>query len=160
MGNESRQLPTGLSRLFLRAPVYLYKARLGWVLGGRFLLLHHVGRRSGLPRETVIEVVRHDPATNAYVICSGFGEKAQWFQNIVAQPDLRIQVGNMELAVHAERPTPDQAAFEMLDYARRHPRAAKKLAGYMGFSSDGSEATYKRIGREMPFLRLRPRHRP
>ena len=31
---------------FLRAPVYLYRWRLGWLLGKRFVLLTHIGRRT------------------------------------------------------------------------------------------------------------------
>lgn len=36
--------PRGLLRLLLRAPVALYRLRLGWLLGGRVLLLSHTGR--------------------------------------------------------------------------------------------------------------------
>jgi hypothetical protein len=45
----------------------------------------------------------------------------------------------------------------MLDYADRHPEAAKKLAGFMGFPDDGSSATYREVGQAMPFIRLSPR---
>lgn len=31
-----------------RAPVYLYRWRLGWLFGNRLLLLTHTGRRTGL----------------------------------------------------------------------------------------------------------------
>ena len=40
-----------------RAPVYLYRWHLGWMLGHRLLLLTHIGRRTGLRRQTVLEVV-------------------------------------------------------------------------------------------------------
>lgn len=118
------------------------------------MLLHHVGRKSGLPREAVIEVVRHDAATGDYYVCSGFGEKSQWYQNLMAQPDVRIQVGTKEMHVHAERVSTDEASAEMLDYADRHPGAAKKLAGFMGFPEDGSQQTYRAAGQVLPFLRL------
>ncbi len=35
-------------------------ARLGWLQGSRFLMLTHIGRKSGLARQTNIEVVGHD----------------------------------------------------------------------------------------------------
>ncbi|WP_234820650.1 hypothetical protein [Mycolicibacterium goodii] len=44
------QPPTGLSRLLFRAPLAMYKARLGWVFGNRILLLHHIGRVTGKDR--------------------------------------------------------------------------------------------------------------
>src|SRR5437899_3609544 len=73
-----RPAPTGLLRLCLRLPIWLYRLRCGWVLNSRFLLLTHSGRRSGLPRQTVLEVVHYDRATETYVIASGWGEKPDW----------------------------------------------------------------------------------
>lgn len=156
-GPAIRKPPTGLGRLMVRLPIYLYRMRLGPLMGGRFLLLNHIGRKSGLPRQAVIEVGRHDPATGSYVICSGFGEKSAWYQNLMAHPDVTIQVGNRRLPVRARRMTPEEGSDEMLDYAKRHPKAAKKLAGYMGFVGDGGESVYREVGRVMPFIELTPR---
>lgn len=151
------KLPSGLSRLLFRAPIYLYKARLGWLLGGRFLLLNHIGRKSGQPRQAVVEVVRHDQARDTYIIASGFGEKAQWFQNLMHTPDITIQVGRRKLAVHARRLSPAEAADEMADYARRNPKAARTLAGFMGYEIQDTEAGYRQLGEQLPFLALERR---
>ena len=70
--------PHGLMRWLLRAPVWLYRLGLGGLLGDRFLLLTHIGRKSGQLRQNVLEVVEHDEATGAYVIASGWGDKADW----------------------------------------------------------------------------------
>ncbi len=43
--------PGKVLRLGLRLPIWLYRARLGRLLGERFLLLTHIGRKSGLPRQ-------------------------------------------------------------------------------------------------------------
>jgi hypothetical protein len=48
----------GALRYFF-APVSLYRLHLGWLLGHRFLLLTHTGRRSGLRRQTVLEVMEY-----------------------------------------------------------------------------------------------------
>lgn len=151
------KLPSGLSRLLFRLPIYLYKLRLGWLLGGRFLLLNHIGRKSGQPRQAVVEVVRHDPASDTYIIASGFGEKAQWFQNLMQTPDVTIQVGRRKLAVHARRLSPDESADEMAGYARRNGRAARSLSGFMGFEVDGSEEGYRQLGGQLPFVALEKR---
>lgn len=151
------KLPSGLSRLLFRMPIYLYKLRLGWLLGGRFLLLNHIGRKSGLPRQAVVEVVRHDSASDTYIIASGFGDQAQWFQNLMQTPDVTIQVGRRKLAVHARRLSPDEAADEMADYARRNPKAVRSLAGFMGFEVDGTEEGYRQLGEHLPFVALEKR---
>ena len=152
-----RTPPTGISRLMFRAPIALYRWHLGWMMGGRFLLLNHVGRVSGKPRRAVVEVVSHDPGTNCYVIASSFGEASQWFRNLMAAPDTTIQVGTHAMRVHAERLPVEQALAAMLDYAGRHPGAARKLSGYMGFPHDGSAETYRKVGEVLPFIRLCPR---
>ncbi len=149
--------PQGLGRLMFRAPIYLYRAGLGWLLGDRFLLLHHVGRRSGLPRQTVLEVADYDPATDSYYIVSGFGRGSQWFKNLQANPEVEIQVGSRRLAVRAEVLDADASGARMAEYVRNHPLAAQALARVLGIEIDGSEADYRRIGQEqLPFVALRP----
>lgn len=149
--------PRGLSRLFFRLPIWLYRLGLGGILGGRFLLINHVGRKSGQSRQAVVEVVRHDAATGTYIVCSGFGEHAQWFQNVMHTPDVTIQVGRRSLLVHAERLPAAAGGDEMVDYARRHPKSAAELAKFMGFAVDGSEAGYRAVGEQLPFVAFHPR---
>jgi hypothetical protein len=55
--------PRGVSRLLWRAPIWFYRLRLGWLFRNRMLLLHHVGRTSGLPRETMLEVADYEEPT-------------------------------------------------------------------------------------------------
>ena len=70
-----RKPPTGFSRLFMRAPIWLYRLRLGWLLGGRCLLLEHRGRSSGKRRAAVIEVVDHDRETSRYCVAAAYGDR-------------------------------------------------------------------------------------
>ncbi|MDP4014762.1 MAG: nitroreductase family deazaflavin-dependent oxidoreductase [Candidatus Nanopelagicales bacterium] len=157
MSDGDRMKPlTRFQRAAARAPIWLYRHKLGWMMSGRFLLLNHIGRKSGLPRQAVVEVVRHDEQAHGYVICSGWGEKSQWFQNLMAHPDITIQVRNRQSAVHATRFSPEQGADEMAAYARLHPRAATKLARFMKFEVDGSQDSYRAMGRELPFIVLEP----
>lgn len=148
---KQRSEPGPALRVLLRAPIALYRARLGFVMGSRFLLLHHRGKKTGLPRRTVLEVVQHDPHSGIYYVAVGFGPKSHWYQNLLAQPEVRIEVGLRSLDVRARELTQHEAADLMADYARRHPVAARKLAQFMGFAADGTEADY----RELPALGLR-----
>ncbi len=54
------QPPRGLARLGWRAPIWFYRLGLGGLLGRRFVLLNHIGRKSGQPRQAVLEVVHHN----------------------------------------------------------------------------------------------------
>lgn len=149
--------PTGWRRTLFRAPIRLYRCGLGFLVPARFLLLNHVGRVSGRQRQAVVEVVEHDRATGAYVVCSGFGPTAQWYRNLLAHPDVTIQVGARRLPVTAQPLDADAGGAFMARYAPRHPRAAKQLARFMGFRVDGTVDDYRAVGRELPFVRLTPR---
>ena len=157
MNQTARKPVTGLKKFFFRAPLFLYRIGLGGLLGQRFLLLNHVGRKSGKPRQNVLEVVNHDKATDTFYIASGFGKRSDWYQNIIAQPKVTIQVGWRKMAVTAVPLTPEQSGQAMVDYARRYPTAAKNLSKILGFNVS-TEEEYRTVGRDsIPFIALNPR---
>jgi hypothetical protein len=71
-----RSKPAGVLRLAFRLPIYLYRLDLGWLLGHRFLLLVHRGRKTSLLHQTVLEVVLYDPTIRESVVASAWGEEA------------------------------------------------------------------------------------
>ncbi len=122
------QRPSGALRTGLRLPILLYKLHLGWLLGDRFMLLIHKGRKSGLPRRTVIEVVRHDRQANIYYAVSGWGKKADWYQNARAHPNVIIAVGGRLFEATAES-VPLRESIPILQaYMREHPVAFSELS--------------------------------
>jgi deazaflavin-dependent oxidoreductase (nitroreductase family) len=120
--------PRGFKRRLLRLPVWLYRAGLGWLLGERFLLLTHIGRKSGRPRETVLEVVHHDKATDTYFIASGWGEKSDWIRNVQKAPMVSVNVGKRHFIARAKRLSIEQARGTLLASARHHPWVFPLLA--------------------------------
>ena len=150
--------PRGLSRLLWRAPIWIYRLGLGGVIKKRMLLLHHVGRVSGEPRENVLEIVDQDSETGSFTVASGFGKKSDWYKNIVKQPDVSITVGREEIAVTARPLAPDESGRAMVNYAKRHPKAAKNLMSICGYKVDGSDEDYFIMGRDIvPFVLLEQR---
>ncbi len=148
------QPPTGWRRLAARLPIPLFRAGLGPLFGKRLLLLHHTGRVTGLDRHTVLEVVSYEPPARSWTIAAGFGPKAGWYQNLRAQPKTVIQFGTRHHAVTARFLMTEEGAEVMACYARRHPRAARRLCAFMGLPTDGSEASFREAGRAIPFVRL------
>lgn len=111
------------TRWLVRAPVGLYRARLGILLGPRFVLLEHTGRKTGATRHVVLEVVAR-PAPGTYAVTSGLGELAQWFRNIRVDPRVRVFRGSHAPISATARVLPgDEAAAMLTAYAHRHPRA-------------------------------------
>ncbi|MBI2913794.1 MAG: nitroreductase family deazaflavin-dependent oxidoreductase [Chloroflexi bacterium] len=130
--------PGPLSRLLFRLPVWLYRAKMGWVLDGRFLLLAHVGRRTGRMRQAVLEVIDFDAEQSMYFVASAWGDKADWFRNIAIRPDVEITVGRRKMRALADILSPGESRRILREYGRRHRIAAAaltRLFGYSGFDA-------------------------
>lgn len=153
------QRPTGWARWAFRLPITFYRWRLGGLLDGRFVLLTHTGRVSGLPRR-VVEVVERDRSTGVVSVASGFGPRTDWYRNVLAHPEVTFQVGRRVHDGVAQPLGPEQGAELMARYAPRHPRAARRLCAFMGFEVDGSEDDYRAVGGRIPFVRLTPTPHP
>ena len=110
-------------RWIVRAPAWLYRARLGFVFGSRLLMLEHTGRKTGVRRYVVLEAVDHpDPGT--YVVAAGFGDRAQWLRNVRVSPRVRVYTGfRCQVPAMARPMTSEETAAALTAYARRHPRS-------------------------------------
>lgn len=110
-------------RWVVRAPIGLYRARLGFLLGSRLLMLEHTGRKSGARRYVVLEVVDR-PRPGTYLVVSGFGARAQWLRNVRASPHVRVWAGGRRPAAATARLlSSEETAAALAAYAGRHPRA-------------------------------------
>lgn len=153
--------PAGLLRAILHLPVYLYRARLGVLLGHRFLLLVHRGRRSGRLYETVLEVVRYDPATEESVVVAGWGRRTAWLHNLEAGGALAAVTGGRRYAPTYRILGGDEAAGVMTGYEHRNrfiaPVVRAVLSRLLGWRYDGSDAARRRLVTQLPLLAFRPR---
>lgn len=123
-GIGARMLHT---RWLVRAPIALYRAGFGWLLGRRVLMLEHVGRRSGLARYVCLEVVEH-PAPRRLLIVSGFGGEAQWYRNLKRHPECFVSWGRVRRApAVAHFLTAAQSRVVLDGYATRHPASWRIL---------------------------------
>jgi deazaflavin-dependent oxidoreductase (nitroreductase family) len=149
--------PGGLLRLAMRFPILLYRLHLGWILGGRFLLLEHRGRRSGLLRQVVIEVVDHDAGRGSYVVAAAWGRKADWYKNISADPKVHITVGSLRLAAEARTLSKDDARRHLETYAIEHPMAFRELGSLLAGLTPGNPAdTIDSFVELMPLVEFTP----
>jgi deazaflavin-dependent oxidoreductase (nitroreductase family) len=102
-----------------RAPLILWRLGLGPLSGRLFLVLTVRGRKSGLPRRTMLEYYELNGVK--YVTCA-FGERAQYYRNILADPHVTIQTADGTESVRAVRVTDDDefiAVYEL--FKRRDP---------------------------------------
>lgn len=151
----SAELPTpprGWKAVFWRAPIWLYRIGLGSLLGERFLLLNHTGRKSRQPRQAVLEVVKIDHKMDNYYVVSGFGEKAQWYQNVMHTVDVSIQVGKHIFPARAERLSTENGKVILQEYAQKHPTAMRELSKILNLPYDGSPESINELSKLMPVI--------
>lgn len=117
---SGRERPGRLLRLFFKLPVVLYRGRMAERFRERHtLLLTTAGRRTRRPRTVAVNFL---PRGEHLVIVSGWGERADWYRNLLAQPDVGVQVGRRRFRARAE--------------PIRDPAASRELALQMGGLSD------------------------
>ena len=133
--------------------VWLFRrtgGRLGshWRIGAGFrnpvpiCLVEHTGRKTGLTRTTPL--VYLDDRPNIVVVASQAGrpENPMWFLNIVANPDVTVQVGRERRAMRARVAGADERALLW-------PRLVDLYADYASYQSWTE--------REIPVVVLEPR---
>jgi deazaflavin-dependent oxidoreductase (nitroreductase family) len=143
-------------RALARAPISLFRAGYGFLFGHRLLLIEHTGRRSGLPRHVVLEVVRRLP-DDRYVVPSGTGSGADWYRNVRRNPHVRIWVASRKgVPAVARTLGTTEARDHLVAYRDEHRltwamlrRLLVRLTGMTGRSDDELFAA-------IPLIELRP----
>ena len=148
----------------LRAPVYLYRWHLGRLLGIRFLLLTHIGRRTGLRRQTVLEVMKYRKEGPEVVVMSGFGPNADWLRNIEVTPGPEVAIGSRHFIATHRFLGEEEAIRVVRGYERRNRFIASLvrvvLSRLLGWRYRGSDEDCRRLVRQLPLLVFRPRSSP
>lgn len=148
-------------RGLFRAPVYLYRWRCGRLLGRRFLLLVHVGRRTGLRRETVLEVMEYRTKGPEVVVMSAFGPKADWLRNIKATSGAEVVIGSRRFTSTHRVLGVDEAVRVIAGYEQRNrliaPIIRAVLSRLLGWRYVGSETDRRWLAAHLPLIAFRPR---
>lgn len=121
--------PSGLLKYAARLPILFYRLGFGGLLGEGLVLINHMGRKTDAIHQAVVRVVSHDGDSDTYYIAAAWGLKSQWPRNLLAHPEIMIQVGRRKLIVYAQPLSPEQGAKVLLDYRQRYPKAARQGQG-------------------------------
>lgn len=153
----SARPPSRLLRLLFKAPIVLYRLRMGWLLGSRFLLLTHTGRRTGRTRQTVIEVVSYDRSIPEAIVIAAWGERAQWVRNLGAAPAISVQIGRVHWTAPDHRILdPKQATEAIAAYRREHPLAARLIGKLLDWTLDSTDPAYEQFVQTRCGVAFRP----
>jgi len=151
-----RRRPGRLALAVFRLPLPLYRAGWGWLLGRTFLLLVHVGRKTGGPHAMTAMVLHDDRATGEVVICSGWGATTDWIRNLQARPALRVQVGRTSFTPQHRFLSDDEGFDVAVDFRRRHPYRMRFISRVLGWGDLRSDAVVRDFVGTHPFVAFRP----
>ena len=154
---------SGTWRWLFRMPAFLYRWRLGWLLGHRFLLLIHLGRRTGLRRHTVLEVMEYRAEGPEAVVMSAFSRSADWLRNIEATPGPEVVIGSLHFVAAHRFFDQEEAMRVIIGYERRNwiiaPIIRMVLSRLAGWQYDGSGGARRRLVAQLPLIAFRPANR-
>lgn len=132
----------------------------GWLLGRRFLLRTHIGRRSGRRYRTVLEVIGSVPESGEVIVVSGFGRSANSYRNLQAAPAVEVMVGRDRFRPVHRRLDEAEPVAVLADYERRNrwvgPMVRRVLSWLVGWRNDGSNEARRRLVRQLPVVAFRP----
>lgn len=118
---------SSLLRFLFKFPILLWRLGFGPVIGQIFMLITTTGRKSGLPRRTVIEY--HEAEGRKYIMVAW--ENADWYRNILANPLITIQTASGTESVLARELTDDERghAYDLMQ-GSRYFRVLEALIGF------------------------------
>jgi deazaflavin-dependent oxidoreductase (nitroreductase family) len=117
----------------------------GYFAGAPLLLLHTVGARSGTPRINPMMYLADAGRYLVFASKAGSDRNPDWYHNLLAHPDARIEVGDEVRAVHAVVLRGDERDAAFAEQARRYP-------GFAGYQS--------KTERIIPVIALTPTDAP
>jgi deazaflavin-dependent oxidoreductase (nitroreductase family) len=107
-------------------------------VGGRFerqplLLLHHKGAKTGTERVNPLAYASVDRGWAVFASKAGADTNPEWFHNLLANPETRIEVGTQMVDVRARVAVGDERTeiWERHKNRTRHsPRTRRRRAGH------------------------------
>jgi len=154
--------PNAFLRWLFRIPVHLYRWRCGWLLGHRFLLLIHIGRRTGQRHRTVLEVMEYRRHIPEMIVMSAFGPRAAWLRNIEAAKHATIVIGSRRFAVVHRLLDEAEAIQVIARYESRNrllaPVLRAALSRFVGWRYDGTDQARRRLAAALPLVAFRPKN--
>lgn len=143
-------------RVFNRFMLLLWDLGLGpmvnaWpAIGGRIMVITHIGRRSGQRHRTP---VNYAPMGEAVLCIAGFGRQCDWYRNLLADPRVEVQLPRERWAGLAEdvSDAPERASW------LRQVLIASGFAAYLAGINPRrmSEAELERLAEEYRLVRIR-----
>lgn len=139
-----------------KLPLIFYRTGLGWLFGHRFMLLTHIGRRSGKVRRTVLAVLEYNPKTHEIKAMSAWSA-SDWYLNLQANPALQVETGFTRYAPVQRTLAPEEIATLFVNYRKKHPVFSRIVCRIPGWRIDSSYEEFLELTHTLRGIAFRPK---
>lgn len=154
-GKANEKAPSFMIPIF-KLPVFLYRLRLGWLLGRIFMQITHVGRHSGKVRRTVLAVLRFDVKTNEIFAVSAW-KGSDWYYNIQAKPALQVESGFVRYIPIQRTLSPEEITTTFIEYRTQHPIFSRMICRIPGWKWDSSYEEFLELAHTLHGVAFKPK---
>jgi deazaflavin-dependent oxidoreductase (nitroreductase family) len=154
--DKSKDKAPSLMIPIFKLPVLLYRLRLGWLLGKRFMQITHVGRHSGKVRRTILAVLRFDEKTREIYAVSAW-KGSDWYYNIQAAPALQVETGSVRYVPVQRSLSPEEITTAFLEYRKKHPIFSRMICRIPGWKWDSTYEEFLELARTLHGVALTPK---
>ncbi|MBI5934877.1 MAG: nitroreductase family deazaflavin-dependent oxidoreductase [Chloroflexi bacterium] len=156
--NTLEKRPNALQKFFFKLPVWMHKVGFGgWekLIGAEWMLITTRGRKSGKPRDAMVDVMDYDAATDTYYIEAAYGSRADWVRNIQASPVFEARVGRRKFSATATPLSNDGAGELMVKFFRKKPAYTRSVMAMVGMKFEGEEEL-RALGAKLTMFAVKP----
>jgi deazaflavin-dependent oxidoreductase (nitroreductase family) len=148
------QLPQIIFRIIKHPPQIAYALGLGPLIGQLILLLTTTGRVSGKPRVTPLQ---YEIVGDVICVGSARGLKSDWVKNILADPQVEVQVKSRRFKANAEViTTPDRIVDFLGIRLKNHPRMVKAMLKSDGIPPHPTRSQLKTYAAQIALVVIHP----
>ena len=150
--------PSWILKFFFKVPVWIHKLGFGgWerLIGAQWMLITTVGRKSGKPRDAMVDVMDYDTASDTYFIEAAYGSRADWYRNMQANPIFDARVGRRKFKARAAPLSNEGAGELMVQFYRKKPAYTRSVMAMVGMKFENEEQL-RTLGSKLTLLAVKP----
>jgi deazaflavin-dependent oxidoreductase (nitroreductase family) len=118
------------------------------------LILTTQGRISGLPRRTPLQ---YEEIDGVYYVASARGVQADWYRNILANPEVEVHIQERHLQARAETISDPGRIADFLEIRlQRHPRMMSAMLRLEGLAPKFDRAALEEFAARKALVAIRP----
>ena len=156
--NTFQKKPDRLLKFFFKVPVWIHKMGFGgWerLIGAQWMLITTKGRKTGKPRDVMVDVMDYDQASDTYYVEAAYGTHADWYKNIQSNPIFGAQVGRRKFKARAGGLTNEGAGEKLIQFYRSKPAYTRSVMAMAGLKFK-DEDELRIIAKNIMLLAVKP----